>query len=526
MSAAPVSRPDVPTLAAAFLLSAAISAAIWWWLGRPADLVDVPGGRLECLSYTVTYPGGSPLDPDFKAPPGMLDANMRTLKPLTDCIRTYSSLGSQGDAVAAAAKAGIKVMLGVWVSANDAATAQEVARAVEIAKAHPDAIKMIVVGNEVLLRREMTPEKLAGIIRSVKAQVPVPVTYADIYEFWRRNAKLADEVDIVTVHVLPYWDDPTPVSIDEVQAHVKRIVDTARATFPGRAMQIGEIGWPSAGRTRGAARPSLVNEARFLREFAVNATNVGLPYNIIEAVDQHWKRKPEGTVGGFWGVLDGERRLKFPLSGPVSEWPEWYWAAAFSMLGGLIGVLWAAGLQKTGEGAQGFRPAFLAASAGTLGAAALYVFVGEAIKFAIGPWGAIWGFYLSLLAVAGGLIAVHRAAGGAAGETILFRWAVLIPAAMVALSMAVDGRHRDFLTLAFLMPAVALMLAKPSERYGRERGWLAILITIPAPFGVDAWVNREAICWMLLCFALAWPERANAAAELRRLVRCRRPAAE
>ncbi|MEK9754597.1 MAG: hypothetical protein VW338_15490, partial [Rhodospirillaceae bacterium] len=281
MPTASPARPSVATVVAAFLLSAAAAVAAWWGLGRPVEIVDVTGGRLECLSYTVTYPGASPLDADFAAPPGMLDADMRALKPLTDCIRTYSALGSQGDAVTAAAKAGIKVMLGIWVSADDKATAKEIARAIELVKAYPDAIRLLVIGNEVLLRREMTPEKLAGIFRTVKAQVPHPITYADIYEFWRRNAGLAREVDVVTVHVLPYWDDPEPVSIDEVQAHVKGIVTRARATFPGKAMQIGEIGWPSAGRTRGMARPSLVNEARFLREFARNATDVGLPYNII-----------------------------------------------------------------------------------------------------------------------------------------------------------------------------------------------------------------------------------------------------
>ncbi|MEK9752601.1 MAG: hypothetical protein VW338_05235, partial [Rhodospirillaceae bacterium] len=109
------------------------------------------------------------------------------------------------------------------------------------------------------------------------------------------------------------------------------------------------------------------------------------------------------------------------------------------------------------------------------------------------------------------------------------RWAVLVPVAVVALAMAVDGRHRDFLTLAFLMPALALMLTARTEANARERAWLAILIAATVPFGVDAWVNREAIAWMLCCLLLAWPERGQAAAELTGLMRRlagRRPAAE
>ena len=333
----------LPLISAVIGFTAAAAAAVagWAWLGRPVPMVDAPSGRLQCLSYTVSYQDASPIDPDFKAPAGLMEDDMRRLRPLTDCIRTYSSLGSQGDAVAAAADAGIQVMLGIWISANDAANQSEIARAIELAKAHPAAIRSIIVGNEVLLRREMTPGRLAEYIRTVRAAVSAPVTYADIYEFWRRNAKLADDVDLVTIHVLPYWDDPTPVSIDAVQAHVQGIVDKARAAFPGKPMQIGEVGWPSAGRTRGGAEPSLVNEARFIREFARNADRIGLPYNIIEAVDQHWKRRPEGTVGGYWGILDGERRLKFPLSGPVSERPDWRLAAVFSILVGFAAAIWA-----------------------------------------------------------------------------------------------------------------------------------------------------------------------------------------
>jgi glucan 1,3-beta-glucosidase len=60
-------------------------------------------------------------------------------------------------------------------------------------------------------------------------------------------------------------------------------------------------------RARAARGASLVNQARFIREFVSGAEAIGVPYNIIEAVDQAWKRDPEGTVGGYWGILDGDR---------------------------------------------------------------------------------------------------------------------------------------------------------------------------------------------------------------------------
>ena len=304
-------------------------------------MTDAPGGRLQCLSYTPYDGSSTPLDPaTYKVAPGRIHADLEALHPFTNCIRTYSSLPPQDDVVREADKLGMQVYLGIWVNADAKDTQKEIATALALAKAYPKAIRALVVGNEVMLRREMTGEQLAAIIRDVKARSGLQVTYADIFEFWRRNPVLAQAVDFMAIHILPHWDDPAPVSIDEVQAHVRGIIARVQRTFPGKPMIIGEIGWPSAGRTRGAAVPSLVNEARFIREFVNGAEAIGVPYNIIEAIDQKWKRYPEGTVGGYWGLLNGDRMLKFPLTGPVREWPHWELAFAASLILTAIVLAW------------------------------------------------------------------------------------------------------------------------------------------------------------------------------------------
>ena len=68
-------------------------------------------------------------------------------------------------------------------------------------------MRAVIVGNEVLLRGEVSPQTLGEYIRGVKAQVTVPVTYADVWEFWLRYRELARAVDFVTIHILPYWED-------------------------------------------------------------------------------------------------------------------------------------------------------------------------------------------------------------------------------------------------------------------------------------------------------------------------------
>ena len=181
----------------------------------------------------------------------------------------------------------------------------------------------MVVGNEVLLRGEMTAADLAAIIRSVKSQVDVPVTYADVWEFWLRNREVYDAVDFVTIHILPYWED-FPIRAKYAAAHVDSIRKRMAVAFPGKEILIGETGWPSAGRMREGALPSRANQARVVSEILTLAKRENFRVNLIEAYDQPWKRQLEGTVGGYWGLIDAAKRaVKYPPGEAISNYPFW-----------------------------------------------------------------------------------------------------------------------------------------------------------------------------------------------------------
>ena len=111
----------------------------------------------------------------------------------------------------------------------------------------------------------MTTSDLAATIRSVKAQVTIPVTYADVWEYWLRNREIYDAVDFVTIHILPYWED-LPIRAKYAAAHVDAIRKRMAVAFPAKEILIGETGWPSAGRMREAALPSRTNQARVVSE--------------------------------------------------------------------------------------------------------------------------------------------------------------------------------------------------------------------------------------------------------------------
>ncbi len=522
----------------AFLLAAVPAYFLWSWLGQPVTLTDVPGGRLQCMSYTPYDGSSSPLDAaTYRVSPEKIRADLKALKPYTECIRTYSSLPPQDEVVRIAEELGLKVYLGIWIGANAEDNKKEIATALALAKADPKAIKALVVGNEVMLRREMTGEQLAAIIRDVKAQSGLTVTYADIFEFWRRNPVLAEAVDFMSIHILPHWDDPAPVSIDEVQEHVRGIIARVQKTFPGKPMIIGEIGWPSAGRTRGAAVPSLVNEARFIREFVSGAEAIGVPYNIIEAIDQAWKRYPEGTVGGYWGLLDGDLNLKFPLTGPVSEWPHWQTALVASLIVTALVLAW--GLMP---GRQLSFGRWLALGLlGQLLASTLVLQVAHTATIGLQAFEYFRGFLASLATVMAFALVVLPRIDGRGRRWIeavparlddllswlrrpsrdslspdialgLVSWPVLVGGALAALLMAVDGRHRDFFIPEFGLPAALLLFQwamSPRKRDWcddrREEGWLALVLAVVGPFAWDGPRNVEAISWIVVVLALSLP---------------------
>jgi exo-beta-1,3-glucanase (GH17 family) len=314
--------------------SALVIAAVWAWLGAPVAMPHAPltpGERLYCLSYAPFRGSQTPFDPALQIPAAQIEQDLRQLAGLTDCVRIYAVDQGLAAVPALAAKHGLKVLLGLWLSSNPAKTKLQIDTAADLANRFPGTVRALIVGNEVLLRGEMTANDLADTIRAVKARVKVPVTYADVWEYWLRNRDVAAAVDFITIHILPYWED-LPVAADQAAAHVDAIRRRVAASFPGKEILIGEVGWPSAGRMREAALPSPANQARVIQDVLALAKRENFHVNVIEAYDAPWKRALEGTVGGHWGLIDDVRQRKFEWGEAVSEHPFWRWQAG----GGIV----------------------------------------------------------------------------------------------------------------------------------------------------------------------------------------------
>jgi exo-beta-1,3-glucanase (GH17 family) len=320
---------------ALLLLSLAVITAVWWWLATPVTLVHAaigPQAKLDCVSYAPFRNGQTPWKSTIVIGEAQIAEDLVELAKVSRCIRTYSIENGLDKVPELASKVGLQVILGVWLGRDRLKNAALINTATELAGKYPAVISAMMVGSEVLLRGELKAPELCEIIRSVKAQVGVPLSYADVWEFWLRNPDISKCVDFVTVHILPYWEDD-PVRAEDAAAHTIDIRKRVALAFPDKEILIGETGWPGRGRMRAGAIPSPINQARYIAQIVERARKENFRVNVFEAYDEPWKRQWEGTIGSSWGLYDGETRaLKYPAGTAVTNYPFW----KLQLCGGLL----------------------------------------------------------------------------------------------------------------------------------------------------------------------------------------------
>ena len=516
---------------ALLLTSLGMIAAAWWWLATPITLARAPidpNAKLQCVSYAPFRDAQTPLGPTTHIDAEQIAQDMAQLAKISDCVRTYSIENGLDQVPALAAKVGLKVIQGIWLSSNRIKNNSQIASAVGLAKEYPGVITALVVGNEVLLRGEMTASDLAANIRSVKAQVTIPVTYADVWEFWLRNREIYEAVDFVTIHILPYWED-IPVRAKFAASHVDSIRKRMAVAFPAKEILIGETGWPSAGRMREGALPSRTNQARVVSEILDLAKREGFRVNLIEAYDQPWKRQLEGTVGGYWGLIDAaQRAVKYPPGEAISNFPFWKLQMGSGMALSFL-VFLAGWLTLRRRPWQPRLAAWLAVgTAATISGVLLGIAADKMFyeSYGVGGW-LQWGTLLAA-GIASPMLCANAAISGkplptflellgprdgrtGSVLTVLLGLTLLVTtviAAETALGFAFDPRYRDFpfasLSMA-VVPFAALMLAnRPKEgvRPIAESAFAGVLVVTAIYTGFSEGAQNWQAMWTCAIYLL------------------------
>ena len=311
-------------------LFATLTFAVWAYLNRPTPEPPWPK-RIQGFAFS---PFRANEDPTlFEMPTDAeIDADLQLLEGNVNAVRTYSVGGTLSDVPELADRHGLNVALGAWLDANRDKNEEQLRTVIDLAKTHQNVVRVI-VGNEVLFRGDLKVEELAKYLDRARASIGQPVGTAETWHTWLAYPELAQHVDFIGVHLLPYWEG---VAVDRAVDYSFSQLRRLQQTFPHKSIVIAEIGWPSRGRTRESAVASDANEALFLRRFLHRAAQEKILYYVMEAFDQPWKAYLEGAVGSYWGVYDVNRHPKFAFTAPIVRVPEWHILAAASVAVALV----------------------------------------------------------------------------------------------------------------------------------------------------------------------------------------------
>jgi exo-beta-1,3-glucanase (GH17 family)/cellulose synthase/poly-beta-1,6-N-acetylglucosamine synthase-like glycosyltransferase len=312
-----------PLLIAA--LFATLTFAVWALLNRPTSEPPWPA-LIQGFAFS---PFRSNEDPThFQMPTDEeIDSDLALLQGRVNAVRTYSVAGTLADVPALAEKRDINVALGAWLDSHRDKNEEQLQAAIGLANSHVNVVRVL-IGNEVVFRGDLPIEELEKDLDRARAAIGQPVSTAETWNTWLAYPELAQHVDFIAVHLLPYWEGvPVDKAVEYSLTQYKRL----QKAFPHKQIVVAEIGWPSRGRTHESAVASDANEALFLRRFLRVAEKQQIVYYVMEAFDQPWKAYQEGAVGSYWGVYDVNRQPKFAFTAPIVRVPEWHILAAVSV---------------------------------------------------------------------------------------------------------------------------------------------------------------------------------------------------
>jgi cellulose synthase/poly-beta-1,6-N-acetylglucosamine synthase-like glycosyltransferase/exo-beta-1,3-glucanase (GH17 family) len=322
----------------ALALVLVVGASVLFWASRDYTVVAPDwDGQVRGITYNPSHVFS--LRENGHISPEQIDRDMAQLSLLTGRVRTYTVAGGMDKVPEIARRHGLTVSLGCWISSDLEQNETELTLCIKTALANRRVIDRVFVGNEAILMGFVTPDQLNGYIKRVRDALPtrIKITTAEPWSTWLLTPEIGQYVDVISVHLLPYWEG---MSARDSLRFLEHAYNDVQEEFPDKPVIIGEAGWPSQGRTKRFAEPSIANEAYFMRAFVQLAMEKGYDYYLLEAYDQPWKGGNEGSVGASWGLYDALGNPKFGFTGLLRTFPEWRTYALFaSVLTLALGLL-------------------------------------------------------------------------------------------------------------------------------------------------------------------------------------------
>ena len=232
---------------------------------------------------------------------------MQVLKPYVKWVRSFSCTDGNEQIPSIAHEYGLKTLVGAWLGSDQEKNEEEIEGAIKVAKGgHAD---IIAVGNEVLLRGDLTEDQIIDFIQRVKREVSdIPVGYVDAYYEFELHPRLCEASDVILANCYPFWEG---YPLEHSLLYMKDMYQRAVKASNGKKVIISETGWPNLGTPDRQAIPSYENAIKYFINTYTWADEEDIEVFYFSSFDETWKIATEGDVGAYWGLWDKNRELKY-----------------------------------------------------------------------------------------------------------------------------------------------------------------------------------------------------------------------
>lgn len=232
------------------------------------------------------------------------------IAPHTRWLRSFASTEGHEMIPRLAREHGLKTMVGAWISHDHDRNEREIAGLLTLAEA--GLVDIAVVGNEVLLREELSEAELLAYIARARKALPeeVPVASVDAYYQFLERPALTAACDVLLPNCYPFWEG---TDVAKAPQYLKRMVALVQAAGGDKRVVVTETGWPGRGEAVADAVPSPENAMRYFVDVQQWARREGVRLFYFSSFDEPWKLQQEGEVGTQWGLWDKEERPKYDV---------------------------------------------------------------------------------------------------------------------------------------------------------------------------------------------------------------------
>ncbi|CAF9907736.1 MAG: hypothetical protein ALECFALPRED_003840 [Alectoria fallacina] len=281
--------------------------------------------------------------------------DIAVLSQLTNAVRLYGTDCNQTQMVLHAidklSLPDMKVWLGVWLDNNSTTSNRGLDAMYQIISQYgASPFAGVIVGNEVLYRKDMTEAQLSDLLGGVRTnftnqKIDLDIATSDLGDNWIEN--LTENVDYVMSNIHPFFAGITAELAAGWTWDFWQEFDTILTNGTTKQNVISETGWPSGGGTDCGEATTCVNGSvagidgmntymeTFVCQSLTNKTNyfwsgpflsldcriqlMAFDRSRFEAFDEPWKQSlntPGKEWEDKWGLMDPGRNLKAGLTIP------------------------------------------------------------------------------------------------------------------------------------------------------------------------------------------------------------------